>query len=220
MRKVVLSLALLLPSLVLFAGCGDGDTVAPSSTITDAPDTIFYNTINSATTSDRVRFSGTASDNFSIFQVQISFDDGSTWNDTTVSGTGSSKTWTYLATESEPSAASTIRTKAQDKSGNWETPGAGTAYTKTSSSVIASLESIVTSATSGDVIYLSSGTGGAYGDSSTAIVLENSVELIIAGSGYGQAITSANYSAADMTPATIFESTFISARLMILTSER
>ncbi len=202
MRKVVLSLALMLPFLMLFSGCGGEDLVAPSSTLTDAPDTIFFNTINSATTSDRVRFSGTASDNFSINVVQISFDNGLTWKDTTVSGTGSSKTWVYLAKESVPSAASTIRTKAQDRAGNWETAGAGTAYTKTSSSVIGSLESIVTSATADDVIYLSSGTGGAYGDSSSPIVLGNTVELIIVGSGYGQALTTSSFSAVDATPAT------------------
>ncbi len=213
MRKVILSFALMLPFLMLFAGCGGEDLVAPSSTLTDAPDTLFFNNGNSDGTSTRVRFSGTASDNFSINAVQISFDNGLTWKDTTVSGTGSSMTWVYLAKESVPSAASTIRTKAQDRAGNWETAGAGTAYTKTSSSVIGSLESIVTSATADDVIYLSSGTGGAYGDSSTAIVLENSVELIIVGSGYGQAITSVNYSAVDMTPATVLESTFTSARL-------
>jgi len=207
MRKVVLTLALMLPFLMLFSGCGGEDLSAPSSTLTDAPDTLFYNSGNSDGTSTRVRFSGTATDNFSIDAVQISFNAGSTWKDATVSGTGSSKTWVYLATESKTSAASTIRTKAQDMAGNWETAGAGTAYTKTSSSVIGSLESIVTSATADDVIYLSSGTGGAYGDSSTATVLANSVDLIIMGSGYGLAVTStlitnAGFSAVAATPMT------------------
>ena len=213
MRKVILSLALMLPFLMLFSGCGGNDEVVPSSTLTDAPDTLFFNTINSATTSDRVRFSGTASDNFSIFQVQISFDDGSTWKDATVSGTGSSKTWTYLATESVPSAASTLKTRAQDKAGNWETPGAGTAYTKTSSPTLGSLQSIITSATADDVIYLSSGTGGAYGDSSTATVLENSVDLTIVGSGYGQALTTSSFSAVDVTPLTAIASSRSSSHI-------
>ncbi len=209
MRKVFFSLPVLLSFLFFLGGCGTvGDDVAPTSALTDPPDKVFFNG-----SSGKVRFSGTASDNLSIDIVQISFDDGTTWKTATKSGSGSSVTWSYLATAGLlPAGANTVKSKAFDKAGNVGTPADAVSVDSTISTSVSTLESIVSSGT-WSTIYFSSGSGDAYGDSSTAVVLENTAALMIQGNGYGQAITSANYSASDMTPATVLETTFAASRL-------
>jgi hypothetical protein len=85
------------------------------------------------------------------------------------------------------------------------TPTDDVSVNSTISTSVSTLQSIVSSGI-WSTIYLSSGTGGAYGDNSTAIVLENSVELIMIGSGYGQALTANSFSAVDVTPITAIAS--------------
>jgi parallel beta-helix repeat protein len=71
------------------------------------------------------------------------------------------------------------------------------------SPTIGDLQSFYASANT--ILYLSSGTGGAYGTSAGGPALSSATELIVIGSGYGQAMTDGGYSAVAATPQTALE---------------
>ena len=191
-------LAVLLALGVIFGGCGTYvDTTPPTSTLTDPPNYIFMNGPG-----ETVTFRGTASDDTVGIKVEISFDDGSNWSEVINDPIHSRFDWSYAATTGElPFGGPVIWTRATDNDGNAEAPQLWSSPSVSTSSTPADLESFYASA--GTVLYLSSGSGGAYGTSSSVgPVLANTKDLMVVGSGYGTALTADGFSAVDATPQT------------------
>jgi parallel beta-helix repeat protein len=205
-RKLSLTFLLFVVLAFLIAACNSNDTIAPVSSFAFPPDQIFYNGASSFPETPMVRFFGTAEDNVWVNTVQISFDDGSSWEDAIIEGQGARVSWYYEAMSSELSSTSTIQIRATDLNGNVERTGSGQPYTKTESSDTAVLENLINTAgtaSTNDVIYLSSGAGGAYGNTGAdGLALANTNPIFIVGNGFDQTITEGGISAITATSKT------------------
>lgn len=207
-------LTLLLTLGLLFGGCGAFvDTTPPTSTLTDPPDYIFMNGPGA-----RVMFRGTATDDTVGIKVEISFNGGTTWSEVINDPFHSRFDWSYAATTGELSSGPVvIWTKATDNDGNaespqlWATLNAAHISTLPSPSIV-DFQSFYSSANT--ILYLSSGSGGAYGTSTAGPVLANSTPLTVIGAGYGAAVAASNYNAPGTTYNTILQTSSTASRLL------
>ena len=212
-----LSLYIVVVMAIILIGCGS-DELAPSNPASSSilPDIIFFNDTGST---EYVRFSGTASDNTSVTSVNLSFDGGASFAHTaTITGSGGTVSWEYLATAADfPAPLPTvvnIQIRAIDSSGNMSDPGSGQNAEVVEDSTTAVFRSTLSGATAGDVIALSSGIDGAYGNSITALTIPINVGLTILGSGYGSTVTSGGLSfPAVASTATVLQASVSSASI-------
>ena len=197
---VVLSLAF------LFSACGP-DTTAPSIDTSTIPQTVFFNDTGF---SESFLFLGRATDNTNVELVEISADNGSTWKTAVIDDDPPNKQfdveWSYLASSAELAAGMyTVLVRATDQSSNVAISDP-VILASQSGSTIGSLLAVFATASSGDVIGLSTGLGMAYGDSTTALTIPINVDLTVQGSGYGSTVTSGGLIPLADPTATILES--------------
>ncbi len=178
----------ILLSSLLIALCGcEAITTIPVSAVTDPPTIVFFNSNYSG---NKVRFTGTASDPNGVKQVEVSFDGGTNWETTlaTLQALGGGEyLWHFDAVAADVPASFTIVSRATNNGNMVETPGAGSAGTEVASSVPSSLTALVSASyASTAIIYLSSGSGGAYlGTPSSPLLLGNTDPMVIVGMGAG-----------------------------------
>jgi len=188
-----INIVVVLASFLIFSsGCGS-DKVAPAdpSSTSVIPDIVFFNT---GAASPKVLFEGRATDNTRVDSVSISFDNGTNWHTAVVDTSSPNKlwnvSWSYLASETDmPAVMNTVRIKAVDGEGN-EAISSPIKVEKQNGATAGSLLAAFFGAGPGDVIALSSGSGGAYGNGSSGLTIPIDVNLTVLGSGYGNGDTS------------------------------
>ncbi len=198
------------------ANCGSDSTAPadPSST-SEIPDIVFFNT---GDPSPVFLFEGRATDNTRVETVFISFNNGAIWHtadiDSLPPNTIRNVEWSYSATFGDiPAAMNTVLIRALDGDAN-EVISSPIPLEKQSGSAVTNLENMFAGASSGQVIGLSSGVGGAYGNNTTGPSIPIDVTLKIVGSGYGSTVTSGglNFPAAAST-ATFIQSSVSSVSI-------
>jgi hypothetical protein len=196
-NKIPVRLAALLFVLMTVGiyGCSGTDEVEPSVALS-SPDAVFINVTGQ---SEFVRLQGTAEDNVKITLVEGSLDGGNTFPfSTTDLPLSASVDWDLsLPAGGFASPATTVVIRATDGEGNTALSSASVVPVY-SGNAPADLDSVITSASPGDVIFLSSGSGSAY---STTLSITQALTLV--GHGFGNAVTAGGYSAQGMTPATV-----------------
>jgi len=217
-RKLSLTFLLFVCLTLLVAACSSNDTIAPVSSFEFPPDQIFYNSTSSFAETPMVRFVGTAEDNVWVNVVEISFDDGISWEEAVIEGQGARVSWYYEAMSSELMTTSAIQIRAADLNGNVEMDGSRQPYTRIDGTTTGDLMTLINnagSASTNDTIYLSSGAGGAYGNTgSDGLALANSNPIYIVGNGFDQTIAVGGVSAITATSKT-FLATSQSAQSLI-----
>jgi parallel beta-helix repeat protein len=198
----------------LLANCGS-DEVAPGvpTFSSDIPDIVFFNT---AVSQPVVLFEGRATDNRWVDQVLISFDNGATWKTADINddppNTVRDVEWSYLATNADMPSPSTVLIRVIDRDAN-ETTSSPIVIEKQTGSTIASFQALISSAAADDVIALSSGVGGAYGDGITAFSIPIGTAITVIGAGYGDTVTSGGVMPDVASTATILEAPLSSASI-------
>jgi hypothetical protein len=201
------------------ANCGSDSTAPadPSST-SEIPDIVFFNTIDPSAI---VLFAGRATDNTRVETVLISFNNGAIWHTADIDSTPPNKLWdvewSYPATSGDiPAAMNTVLIRALDGDAN-EVISSPIPLEKQFGPNVSDFLAVFTgpsAALSGDVVGLSSGVGGAYGNGTTGPNIPINVPLTVIGSGYGNTITSGHPSfPAVMSTATIIEWPVLSASI-------
>jgi hypothetical protein len=191
---------------LLFAACGP-DTVAPGTpTFSPEPDVVFFNT---GAAGPVVLFEGRATDNRWVDHVLISFDNAATWHtagiDSAAPNTVRDVQWWYYPSEPDmPAFINTVLLRVVDQDAN-ETTGTPVVMEKAAGSTVGSFQAVFSAAAADDVIALSSGSGGAYGNGVTALKIPILTRLTVIGTGYGSAATSAGVTPSVASTATVIE---------------
>ena len=209
-------IVVLIGFFIFLVDCGS-DEAAPAdpSTTSVIPDIVFFNT---GVASPSILLEGKAFDNMKVVTVELSFN-GSSWNAASILPPGGDNEvdWSYPASSGEISASiNTIVIRATDSSDNISVSDPVIVEMQKGSS-IPSLLAVFTgpsAASSGDVVALSSGIGGAYGNSIVGPSIPIDVNLTVLGSGYGSTSTSGGLSfPAVASTATILQSPVSSASI-------
>ncbi len=201
---IIVTAAILLA--LVFAACGS-DEAAPSDPATTSviPDFAFFNT---GYPSPVVLFEGRATDNYRVQTVLISFNNGADWNTAQIDNTSPNTlwnvAWSYLASPGEIPDSAVVLLKAIDAEAN-ETTSSPIAMTKVQGNTVPDLLGVFTSASAGQIIALSSGYGGAYGDSAASLTIPVGTDLTVLGAGYGDALTSGGVDPGADSTATVLE---------------
>ena len=201
-----------LAAAVLLAACGSDKLTPGDPTFSSEPDTVFFNT---AEAQPRVLFEGRATDNRWVEQVLISFDNAATWHTAEIDPVPSVRDvrWAYLASESDmPSVSNTVLVKVIDQDAN-ENTSSPVSIEKQTGSTIGNLEALFSGASSGDVIALSSGSGGAYGNGVNPLTIPVLTSMTVLGAGYGSALTSGGVAPAVASTATVLEAPLSAASM-------
>jgi len=162
-------------AVLLIAACGSDEAAPGIPTFSSEPDMVFFNT---GSAQPGVLFEGRATDNRWVEQVLISFDNAATWHTAQIDPVPSVRDvkWSYFASETDMPSTSTVLLWAVDQDGN-ETTSSPVTIEKQTGSTVGNLLTVLTGASAGDVIALSSGHGGAYGDSTAALTVPIDVSL-------------------------------------------
>ena len=185
-------IVVLLGLFTFLADCGR-DEAAPAdpSTTSVIPDIVFFNTVDPSAV---ILFEGRATDNTRVQTVLLSFNNGAVWHTADIDNTSPNTLWnvewSYLASAADiPATMNTVLLRALDGDAN-EVTSSPIPLEKQSGAGVSNLEAVFSGAVDGQVIALSSGIGGAYGDSVTALTIPIDVDLTVLGSGYGSTVTS------------------------------
>ncbi len=177
---------------IFLANCGS-DEASPTdpSTTSVLPDIVFFNT---ADPSPMVLFEGRAKDNFRVETVLISFNNGAVWHTTDIDNTSPNTlwdvAWSYLASETDiPAVMNSVLLRAIDADAN-EVTSSPITLEKQTGGAVGNLTTMFSGAIAGQVIALSSGSGGAYGNGAVSLTIPVNVNLTVRGSGYGNTATS------------------------------
>jgi parallel beta-helix repeat protein len=207
-------IVVLLALFTFLANCGSDETAPadPSST-SEIPDIVFFNTGDPSPV-----FEGKAFDNFKVKTVELSFN-GTGWNPAVlVPPDGDNEVdWSYPASIGDLSAPiNTVVIRATDSSDNISVSDP-VFVRRQMGATISSLLAVFNGplrASTGEVVGLSSGVGGAYGNGTIGPNIPINVPLTVIGSGYGNTITSGHPSfPAVMSTATIIEWPVLSASI-------
>ncbi len=206
-RKAVVKLTVCfaIMSLVFLAGCGS-DESAPSIDTSLIPQTVFFNDTGST---EYYLFQGRATDNTNVDSVEVSGDNGVTWNDAVINNDPPNEDWDvqwyYLASSDVISAGMhTVLVRAADKDDN-ESTSAPVIVDVSDGSTIGSLLAAFAGPLPGGALGLSTGEGFAYGDSASSLTIPIDANLTVLGSGYGDMLTSGGHNVVGNSVGTVLE---------------
>ncbi len=210
---------IVIAAFVFLTGCGTDET-APSIDTSFVPQTVFFNDTGS---NEFFLFRGRATDNTNVDSVEVSGDNGASWNTAVIDNDPPNHDrdveWTYLASSADLSAGMhTVLVKAADRDGN-ETISDPVILDSQFSSDPLDLLSVFSAASSGDVIGLSTGVGSAYGTSAASLTIPIDVNITVQGSGYGDALTSGGHSPAGNSIGTFLDAISTTASLFSVNAD-
>jgi hypothetical protein len=221
MRRSVLLLSILIVSITLLTNCGS-DEVAPGDPTfsSDIPNVVFFNT---AVSQPVVLFIGRATDNRWVDQVLISFNNGADWNTADINSdppnTVRDVEWSYWATAADmPAVFNTLLIEVTDQDAN-VTTSSPLIVEKQQGSTIASLQAVFSGSSEDDVIALSSGSGGAYGNGASALTVPVNNNITVIGAGYGDTVTSGGVIPDVASTATILEAPLSDASIFSIQAD-